>query len=231
MGDFETGCVTDSVMARYPFDGKHVEDRSLVLGWGFQPTKLGKLRNNALVDKLKLQVISGLSRRKQLADGLQPSPIVNGRTDMKTVQLAIGNMEYAQSLRDLLLRDGTHRVYVVDRPDLRLDGIVMIDGDRPGNLSMLDSEPERFVVIAHKGSDSLSRIWDAGVRHVLFDGDPANTAQLAIIAAELRLPMMRGPKTPRDGDGHHTRHLDIPAVDPPARCGRRRSPARFSNGV
>jgi hypothetical protein len=150
---------------------------------------------------------------------------------MKTVQLAIGNMEYAQSLRDLLLRDGTHRVYVVDRPDLRLDGIVMIDGDRPGNLSMLDSEPERFVVIAHKGSDSLSRIWDAGVRHVLFDGDPPNTAQLAIIAAELRLPMMRGSKTLRDGYGRHTRHLDIPAVDPPARCGRRRPPYRISGGV
>src|ERR1700730_3906268 len=145
---------------------------------------------------------------------------------MKTVQLAIGNMEYAQSLRDLLLRDGTHRVYVVDRPDLRLDGIVMLDGDRPGNLSMLDSEPERFVVITRKGSDSLSRIWAAGIRHVLFDGDPANTAQLAIIAAELRLPGTRSSKRPGTGDGHHTRHLDIPAVDPPARCGRRQFPPR-----
>ena len=150
---------------------------------------------------------------------------------MKTVQLAIGNMEYAQSLRDLLLRDGTHRVYVVDRPDLRLDGIVMIDGDRTSNLSMLDSEPERFVVIAHKGSDSLSSIWDAGVRHVLFDGDPPNTAQLAIIAAELRLPITRGSKMPRVGDGYRNRHLDIPAVDPPARCGRRQIPARRWGGV
>jgi hypothetical protein len=149
---------------------------------------------------------------------------------MKTVQLAIGNMEYAQSLRDLLLRDGTHRVYVVDRPDLRLDGIVMIDGDRTSNLSMLDSEPERFVVIAHKGSDSLSSIWDAGVRHVLFDGDPPNTAQLAIIAAELRLPITRGSKMPRVGDGYRNRHLDIPAVDPPARCGRRQIPARRWGG-
>src|SRR5579864_8478664 len=107
---------------------------------------------------------------------------------MKTVQLAIGNTEYAQSLRDLLLRDGTHRVYLVDEPDLRLDGIVMIDGNRADNLSLLDLDPERFVVITRKGSDSLARIWDAGVRHVLFDGDPPNTAQLAIIAAELRLP-------------------------------------------
>ena len=113
---------------------------------------------------------------------------------MKTVQLAIGNTGYAQSLRDLLSRDGTHRVYLVERPDLRLDGIVMIDGDRTSNLSMMDSEPGRFVVITRKGSDSLSRIWDAGVRHVLFDGDPPNTAQLAIIAAELRLPSTTGSK-------------------------------------
>jgi hypothetical protein len=147
--------------------------------------------------------------------------------DMKTVQLAIENREYAQSLRDLLSRDGTHRVYVVDEPDLRLDGIVMIDGDGTGNMSMLDSAPERFVVITHKGSDSLSRIWDAGVRHVLFDGDPPNTAQLAIIAAELRLPGTRGSKMTREGEGRHTRPLHIPAVDPPARCGRRRSPPDF----
>jgi hypothetical protein len=149
---------------------------------------------------------------------------------MKTVQLAIPDAEYAQTLRDLLSRDGTHRVYVVDRPDLRLDGIVMIDGDRSGNLSMLDSEPERFVVITHKGSDSLSKIWDAGVRHVLFEGDPPNTAQLAIIAAELRLPISRGSKTSREGDGHYARHIDFPAVDPPARYGRRPLPARRPGG-
>lgn len=150
---------------------------------------------------------------------------------MKTVQLAIENMEYAQSLRDLLLRDGTHRVYLVDQPDLRLDGIVMIDGNRTGNLSMLDSDPERFVVMTRKGSDSLSRIWDAGVRHVLFDGDPPNTAQLAIIAAELRLPSARGSKMLRNGDGDHSRRLEVPAVDPPARCGRKRFPARSSSGM
>jgi hypothetical protein len=45
------------------------------------------------------------------------------------------------------------------------------------------------------------------------------------------LPISRGLKTPREGDGHHTRHLAIPAVDPPARCGRRLSPARRSGGV
>ena len=60
---------------------------------------------------------------------------------------------------------------------------------------MLDSEPERFVVITHKGSDCLSAIWDSGVRHVLFEGDPPNTAQLAVIAAELRLPAPKSSKS------------------------------------
>jgi hypothetical protein len=139
--------------------------------------------------------------------------------EMKTVQIAIGNTEYARSLRELLLRDGTHRVYLVDQPDLRLDGIVMIDGDRTSNLSVLDSEPERFVVMTRMGSDVLSRIWDAGVRHVLFDGDPPNTAQLAIIAAELRSGSRR------EGEGHYTNQHGIPAVDPPAQFRRKRFPA------
>ena len=47
---------------------------------------------------------------------------------------------------------------------------------------------ERFVVLTRKGTDNLSKVWEAGVRHVVFEGDSPNTAQLAIIAAEMRLP-------------------------------------------
>jgi hypothetical protein len=113
---------------------------------------------------------------------------------MKTVQIAIRDSNYAQSLRKLLLRDGLHRVYVVERPNLQLDGVVVIDESRFQNLFEFDSEPERFVVIAWKGEDNLSRVWDAGIRHVVFEKDPPNTAQLAIIAAEMRL---RGFDSPR----------------------------------
>lgn len=137
---------------------------------------------------------------------------------MKTVQLAIGNTEYAETLRNLLLRDGTHRVYIVDHPDLRLDGIVLIDGNRGDDLSMLDAEPERFVIIAKKGSECLSRIWDAGVRHVLFEGDPPNTAQLAIIAAELRLPADLSTK--RRGNGNRNEHSMATPSEPLSPCGR-----------
>src|SRR5579859_3489696 len=107
---------------------------------------------------------------------------------MKTVQLAIRDSEYAQSLRNSLLRDGTHRVYLIDQPDLRIDGVVVIDGSKFGDTSLCKEQPERFVVITRKGTDSLSLLLNAGIRHVVFEGDSPSTAQLAIIAAELRLP-------------------------------------------
>lgn len=112
----------------------------------------------------------------------------NDGPHMKTIQMALKNSEYAEALRGLLLRDGAHRVYSVERPDLRLDGVIVVDGSQAQNFSLMEREAERFVVITRKGSDQLNRIWDAGVRHVVFEGDSPATAHLAIIAAELRLP-------------------------------------------
>jgi hypothetical protein len=106
---------------------------------------------------------------------------------MKTIQLAIRNSDYAQSVRNLLLRDGAHRVYLVDRPDLAQEGLVVIDEDQFQNLAQQDPEPERFVIITRKATEDLSRVWDAGIRHVVFEEDPPLTTQLAIIAAEMRL--------------------------------------------
>lgn len=102
--------------------------------------------------------------------------------------MALRDSDYAETLRGLLLRDGCHRVYSVDRPDLRLDGVIIVDGAEAENLCLNAGEAERFVVITRKGSDQLNRIWDAGVRHVVFEGDSPSTAHLAVIAAELRLP-------------------------------------------
>ena len=107
---------------------------------------------------------------------------------MKTIQIALRDSEYGEALRNLLLRDGAHRVYVVDRPDLKLDGVIVIDSDKVESLCFVDREPQRFVVITRKGSDHLGPIWEAGVRHVVFEGDSPGTAHLAIAAAELRLP-------------------------------------------
>ena len=143
---------------------------------------------------------------------------------MKTVQLAIGDSEYAQSLGNSLLRDGTHRVYLVDEPDLRIDGVIVIDGSKLENLSPCGERLERFVVMTRQDSDSVSRLWNAGIRHVVFEGDSPSTAQLAIIAVELRLPnpapevsRVSGPPSVK----HHTGpRPTLPVLDPPPRCGR-----------
>jgi len=137
---------------------------------------------------------------------------------MKTVQLAIHDSEYAQSLRNLLLRDGAHRVYVVDKPDLRLDGVVVIDENRFEDLSLSDSEPERFVIVTRKGTDRLSRVWDAGVRHVVFEEDSPNTAQLAIIAAELRWPRVTSKLAANPADKRQS--SELPVLGDRCRSGR-----------
>lgn len=136
---------------------------------------------------------------------------------MKTVQLAIGDSEYAQSLRNSLLRDGTHRVYLVDQPDLRIDGVVVIDGSKLDGPTLGKDQPERYVVITRKGTDSLSCLWNAGIRHVVFEGDSPSTAHLAIIAAELRLPNP-GSKASRvsgsPNEEHHTgQRPTLPVLD------------------
>jgi hypothetical protein len=150
---------------------------------------------------------------------------------MKTVQLAIRDSEYAQSLRNLLLRDGTHKVYLADRPDLDMDGVIVIDEARFGSSALPPAEPERYVVVTRKGAD-LARVWDAGIRHVVFEADSPNTAQLAVIAAELRLP--RAPATlgriptATHAERHRTPALPIiPILDPAAHrchCGKQNAP-------
>ncbi|HUA22061.1 MAG TPA: hypothetical protein VMB25_25130 [Bryobacteraceae bacterium] len=143
---------------------------------------------------------------------------------MKTVQIALRDPDYAQSLRNLLLRDGNHRVYVVEQADLRLDGVVVTDAVSQDNLSVLEKAPERFVVLTRKGSDHLSMIWDAGVRHVVFDGDSPNTTQLAVIAAELRLPDygLKGGRN-KGPEKHHTSpQPTLPVLETPRRSARSR---------
>jgi len=159
---------------------------------------------------------------------------------MKTVQLAIHDSDYAQLLRNLLLRDGMHRVYLVDRPDLRMDGIIVIDESRFQDLTLHDSEPDRFVVITRKGTEHLAKVWDAGIRHVVFEEDPANTAQLAIIAAELRLPRTAGmARTAKPWESQTVKHHsaappELPifgssTLGSPARC-RRSGPKNAPTG-
>ena len=106
---------------------------------------------------------------------------------MSRVQISVHDQKYAQNLANLLRKDGSHDVVFVEKPDLAIDGIIVVDGNRTENLVFFEAQPERFVVVTRKDANLLARIWDAGVRHVVFEDDAPSTALLAVIAAELRI--------------------------------------------
>ena len=108
---------------------------------------------------------------------------------MKTVQVAIQDPGYADSIRDLLVQDGSHRVHLVESPDLSLGGVIVVDSDHLDALP-LSNEKERLVVMVHKERDDLLKIWDAGVRHVVFQGDPPQTARVVVLGVELGLEQL-----------------------------------------
>ena len=147
---------------------------------------------------------------------------------MTTVQLAIHNERYAATLADLLRQDGSRRVSIVEKPNPKVEGVMVLDGNRPENLLIFEAQPERCVVIARKDASLLSKIWDAGVRHVVFEADTPATALLAVIAAELRLPHLASsnclPAFAADDRRHFLPKFTIPILDLPAnacRCSTR----------
>ena len=106
---------------------------------------------------------------------------------MHIVQLAIRDSEHAYSLRDLLLGDGAHQVHVVERPNLAIPGVIVMDVDHLKRSGALANGRERLVVMTSKASDDLARVWKAGVRHVVFNGDAPHTVRVAVLATELSL--------------------------------------------
>jgi hypothetical protein len=134
---------------------------------------------------------------------------------MPTVQLAIRNRRYAAALAELLQRDGLHTVVLVEAPDLKVDGIIALDGDKTENLLLFETQPERFVVITRKDAGLLTQVWDAGVRHVVFEEDSPSLAMLAVIAAELRGASTV--KKPPSSSGHTQKRLlsefPVPILD------------------
>jgi hypothetical protein len=106
---------------------------------------------------------------------------------VKTVQLAIRNSEHAHSLRDLLLGDGGHQVHLVERPNLALGGVIVLDLDHLETCGALAGGRERLVVMASKANSDLAKAWKAGVRHVVFHGDAPQTVRVVVLATELTL--------------------------------------------
>jgi hypothetical protein len=107
---------------------------------------------------------------------------------METVQLAVRDSRYAVSLREMLERGGNRHVECVEVPDLRHDGVIVVDPDGLDRLPSPLLYPERVVLITRNDPHNLAQAWNAGIRSVVFSEDPLSTAVLAIMAAELRIP-------------------------------------------
>ena len=62
-----------------------------------------------------------------------------------------------------------------------------MDAARLSAFPALANEHKRLLLMAHKDRDDLSKIWDAGVRHVLFYGDSPQTVRVAVLGRELSI--------------------------------------------
>jgi hypothetical protein len=106
---------------------------------------------------------------------------------MKTVQVAIQDSTYADSIRKLLLQDGRHKVHLVAMPDVQLAGVIVLDATELHSFPAIATEQQRLVVVVDKERDDLTEVWNAGVRYVVFHGDPPHKARIVVLGAELSL--------------------------------------------
>ena len=108
-----------------------------------------------------------------------------------SVQVAIGNASYRQALRDLLVRSGNWEVLLVDDPDLRREGVIVLDPEHLRRLPGPFPCPQCIVLVA-RDRGQMSRAWDAGIHSVVMEIDPLSTTILAIMSAGLRSPVQAG---------------------------------------
>jgi hypothetical protein len=106
---------------------------------------------------------------------------------METIQLAIASPTYATALRELLVRNAGWFVRVVDVPDTRHDGVIVLDTAALNGLPGDVPNPERIVLVTQNEPRLLAQAWEAGIVSVVFENDPMNTALLAIMSAQLRV--------------------------------------------
>jgi hypothetical protein len=105
---------------------------------------------------------------------------------MKTVQLALRDSDQANVLRDLL-HDGGHQVYLVEHPDASIAGVIVMDFEHLATARALAGVRERVIVVTSRAPADLTSAWEAGIRHVVFQGDDPDFVRVAVLAMELTL--------------------------------------------
>ena len=106
---------------------------------------------------------------------------------MTIVQLAILNREYALRLAKLLAREKEYEAVIAESADLRIPGLVVVVDSLLKSFSASDA-PRLIVIASAADIGRLSRLWQAGLRNVIFADDSPQTAFLAVLAAHRRLP-------------------------------------------
>jgi hypothetical protein len=106
---------------------------------------------------------------------------------MRTVQLSIADAGYASALREALTRTGPWHVEMVDRPDLALPCVLVLDESSFARLPLPLIEPGRVVLISQQDPQLLARAWDASIVSVVSTDDSIPTVMLAVMAAALRI--------------------------------------------
>jgi hypothetical protein len=107
---------------------------------------------------------------------------------MHNVQIAIPDRTYAQGLRDLLMADGQHQVYIVDYPSPAIDGVAVVDDAMTNRMKLSGGfDFDRCVVFTRTVPIEVNRLWEAGVRHVIQADYPPHVGRLVVLAAEKRL--------------------------------------------
>lgn len=107
---------------------------------------------------------------------------------MTNVQIAIGDRDYCEALRQLLLADGQHRVYEVEYPSPAIDGVVVADQTVTGRMNLAEGvDLSRYVFFTRKVGFDVDRLWAAGIRHVIHADCPPHLGRLVVLAAEKRL--------------------------------------------
>ena len=103
---------------------------------------------------------------------------------MRNVQISISDPDYTEALRDLLMADGQHEVYVVDYPSPGKDGVVVVDDMIKLPLGFYFG---RCVFFTRTVPIEVNRLWEAGVRHVIHADYPPDVGRLVVLGAEERL--------------------------------------------
>jgi hypothetical protein len=106
---------------------------------------------------------------------------------MRTIQLVLRNSEYSERLRKELEQSGHCKAICGEIPDLKKDGVIVVDASTLDSLPWPLSNPERFVLVTTKDPTSLARAWERGIISVVYETDAVQTAVLAIMATCLRL--------------------------------------------